>query len=82
MSELATVPCRGCRREFASNKTPMAEQGVCMMCRPRFTVFCVYCAVRCPGAYDGLMLCQVHRAMPAVELRLLTKAVRPMEGPA
>ena len=74
---VAVYPCARCRREFMSDRSPMAEAGFCMLCRPTVVVSCVYCGVRCSGRYDGQECCQVHREMPAEELQRIFPLVTP-----
>ena len=61
--------CQVCQRAFVSDKTPTAERGICMLCRPQVQVSCVYCGVECPGCHDGLEICQEHREMRHVDLK-------------
>lgn len=56
--------CRECGRDFVSDRTPMAEAGVCLFCRPSIQVTCRRCTTACPGAYDGQELCPGCRATP------------------
>lgn len=70
-------PCAVCSRTFVSDRTPMAERGFCMLCRPTVVVSCEYCGDRCPGRYDGQECCQVHREMPTEELQRLFPLVTP-----
>lgn len=51
------MTCRQCQRDFVTDRTPMAEAGICMWCRPGIRVVCSRCGADCPGAYDGQCKC-------------------------
>ncbi len=61
-AEIVSVNCARCERIFVSDRTPMALDGLCMMCRPLVEVECSRCRDRCPGSYDGLKCCPSCRA--------------------
>lgn len=64
VSSAPTLPCRRCRREFPSDRTPLGVAGFCMLCRPFIEVTCDRCGADCLGAYDGLQQCADCRAVP------------------
>jgi hypothetical protein len=49
--------CKNCARPFVSDRTPMAEAGYCLFCRPAIEVVCARCGEACPGAFDGQEKC-------------------------
>jgi DNA-directed RNA polymerase subunit RPC12/RpoP len=78
---VAVYPCARCRREFMSDRSPMAEAGFCMLCRPHVRVSCRYCGERCRGRHDGQEVCQKHREMSYEELQRLFPLVTPGKCP-
>jgi hypothetical protein len=68
----ATLHCRRCDTTHVSDRTPMASDGYCMMCRPFIPVTCDRCSAPCQGAYDGQRKCPPCRSVP---LSVLAEAV-------